>query len=137
MIDWNWSTNQYWIDLEISKSARKNKQQKKEIQAELEEVLHLRSQFDYSFSSSAPPNNLNLNSNTNAELETPVQDYIVDKSKDIAKIIGKGYISNWLIATGTYLLNPVSPTDAATPGPADEMLGGILVATGWTLKVFW
>ena len=137
MIDWNWSTNQYWIDLEISKSARKNKQQKKEIQAELEEVLHLRSQFDYSFSSSAPPNNLNLNSNTNAELETPVQDYIVDKSKDIAKIIGKGYISNWLIATGTYLLNPVSPTDAATHGPADEILGGILVATGWTLKVFW
>ena len=134
MIDWTWSSNKYWIDLEKSRSTKTNKQQKKEIQAELEEVLHLRSQFDYSFSSSAPPN---VDPEPDYELDTPVKDYIVDKTKDIAKLIGKGYVSNWLIATGTYLLNPVSPTDAATPGPADEILGGILVATGWTLKIFW
>ena len=134
MIDWTWSSNKYWIDLEKSRSTKTNKQQKKEIQAELEEVLHLRSQFDYSFSSSAPPN---VDPAPDYVLDTPVQDYIKDKTKDIAKLIGKGYVSNWLIATGTYLLNPVSPTDAATPGPADEILGGILVATGWTLKVFW
>ena len=134
MIDWTWSSNKYWIDLEKSRSTKTNKQQKKEIQAELEEVLHLRSQFDYSFSSSAPPN---VDPAPDYVLDTPVQDYIKDKTKDIAKLIGKGYVSNWLIATGTYLLNPVSPTDAATPGPADEIVGGILVATGWTLKFLW
>ena len=134
MIDWSWSSNQYWIDLEKSRTAKTNKQQKKESQAELEDILHLRSQLNYKFSSSAPPN---VDPTPDYELDTPVKDYITDKTKDIAKIIGKGYISNWLIATGTYLLNPVSPTDAATPGPADEILGGILVATGWTLKFFW
>lgn len=134
MIDWNWATNKYWIDLEKAASFQKEKQQKKQTQAELAEVLHLRSQFDYSFASSAPPN---IGIEPEIPLETPVKDYIVDTTKDIAATIGKGYISNWLIATGTYLLNPVSPTDAATPGPGDEILGGILVATGWTLKFFW
>ena len=134
MIDWNWSTNQYWIDLEkLSQASRVSSKTPKSM-AELEKSLHLRSQFDYKFSSSAPPN---VDPEPDYELDTPVKDYIEDKTKDIAKIIGKGYVSNWLIATGTYLLNPVSPTDAATPGPADEILGGILVATGWTLKVFW
>lgn len=134
MIPWNWSTNQYWIDLEKSLGNASLHIQKKETQAELESILHLRSQFDYKFSSSAPPN---VDPTPDYVLDTPVKDYIVDKSTDIAKIIAKGHLSNYLIATGTYLLNPVSPTDAATPGPADEILGGILVAVGWTLKVFW
>ena len=135
MIDWNWSSNQYWIDLEKSKSPGATKKlSTKNSTAELESILHLRSQFDYKFSSSAPPN---VDPTPDYELDTPVKDYITEKTKDIAKIMAKGWISNWLIATGTYLLNPVSPTDAATPGPADEILGGILVSTGWVLKVFW
>jgi hypothetical protein len=55
-------------------------------------------------------------------------------AKDLAKEAGKDVVGSLLINAGVYLLNPVSPTDVATPGPGDEIVGGILIAVGTFVK---
>jgi len=57
-----------------------------------------------------------------------------DYAKDLAKEAGKDVVGSLLINAGVYLLNPVSPTDVATPGPGDEIAGGILIAVGSFVK---
>jgi len=50
--------------------------------------------------------------------------------KDQAGELLKDAIGFGLIGIGSWLANPVGPEDLASPGPVDEIIGGILIGAG-------
>ena len=89
----------------------------------LSKVSHsylLEDNFEYSFSPETP-----IDSDLDAE-NNIVEDYLKEKAWELSKdAIGFG-----LVGLGSWLLNPAGPEDIASPGPVDEIVGGILIGAG-------